>query len=187
MHTARSRRRALSLVLAAGALVSLSACGSDGVMTNGSTAATFGSHTVSTDAVQQAVTDINVADPQGTISGPQAALFLALEPRISKLASRYGATTTPSEVEQEFANRMPRGRTLSAAAIGVLRANTQATKLSRSQDPKAPAALQKLINSAEVKLNPRYGEFTTKDGLRAASANWIEPKSTAAQETPAQQ
>lgn len=179
MHTAWTRR-SVALALTAGSVVTLTACGSGGVMTNGSTAATLGAHTVSTSEVQHVVSDINTVDSQGGISGQQAAVLLVLEPEVSKIAARYGATTTDSEVDQEFSSRLPEGKKLNPATVRVLKSNAQLNKLVNGQNKQGAAKVTKLIKTADVQLNPRYGEFSAK-GVRNAPTNWIDAAASKAQ------
>lgn len=180
MHPAWTRRF-VALALTAGSAVALTGCGAGGVMTSGSTAATLGSHTVTTSDVQQAVTDINTVDTQGGITGQQAAVLLVLEPEVSKIAGRYGATTTESEVEQEYANRLPEGKSLNPATVSVLKSNAQLNKLANGQNKKGAAQVMKLVQNADIDLNPRYGEFSEK-GVRKAPTNWIDSAASKAQQ-----
>lgn len=172
MHTAWTRRSA-ALALTAGSVVALTGCGSGGVMTDGGTAATFGSYSVSTNEVQHAVSDINAVDSQNGITGQQAAVLMVLEPEVTKIAARYGARTTASEVDQEFTTRLPEGKSLNPATVRVLIANTQLNKLANSQNKRASSQVLKLIRTADIDLNPRYGEFSEK-GVRKAPTNWID-------------
>lgn len=169
---ARTTQRLVTAMAAAATTLTLAACGSEGVLTNGGTAATFGDYTVSTDEVSNAVTDINRFEQQAGITGQQAAVLLALEPEVSKLAARYGARMSASQVQEQYSTQMPRGVDLNDAAVRTLQSSAQLGALTNGKDPRGAQAAQKLITGADIELNPRYGEYN-KGNMSAASTNWI--------------
>ncbi|WP_018158244.1 hypothetical protein [Demetria terragena] len=165
--------RGVLATAAAGAALALTACGSDGVMNHGSTAATMGSYAVSTDEVQDAVSDITKYDKNSGITGQQAAVLMVLEPEITKVAARNNATVSPSQVREEYATQMPKGATLSDPAVRTILASVQLRALGAKGQAVATQT-QKLVTTADIDLNPRYGEFD-KGNMRPTAASWIKP------------
>lgn len=167
--------RAVSALGALTAVLALGACGSDGVLTDGSVAARSGATTVSTDQVQQALKDIAPLDSDGSFKGTQVAVLLALSPKLEQAASATGAGVSDDEIKEIF-RRVKVAP--SAAAINTVRASSVLNSMSTGTSQQQAAA-NRVLQNTDVTLNPRYGTYSKGGNVRAASANWIQPQASA--------
>lgn len=184
MATSRTGRRALGALAAVATATALTGCGTSGVFTDGGVAATYGDTTVSTTQVQDVVADLRSINPQTQISGQQAAVLLALAPAIGRIAAQNGAAISSSMVEQTFAQNGLRDA--SPATISMTRANGELGQLLQGRAA-GQEAINRLINTADVQLNPRYGSYAKGGAIGPAPTPWIRPDATAsAQPAPPQ-
>lgn len=176
MATSRTGRRALGALAAVAAATALTGCGTSGVFTDGGIAAKYGDTTVSTTQVQDVVADLRSINPQTQISGQQAAVLLALAPSINRLAAQQGVAISPSMVEQTFAQNGLRDP--DPATIAMTRANGELGQLLQGRAA-GQDAVNKLINTADVQLNPRYGSYAKGGAIGPAPTPWIRPDASA--------
>lgn len=155
---------------AAGAVVlgamTLTGCGSSSVIHNGSVAATYGDTTVTNTQVQQALTDVRKVNKD--FDAQSAVVFLALNPQLSKLAGQYGVATSATQAKAAFPATV---KNPSTSAVQVVQASMDFQNL-RSSEQGEPA-LEKLINTADVQLNPRYGTWKKGYGPTSTPGNWM--------------
>lgn len=155
---------------AAGAIVlgtlTVTGCGSSGLMHDGSVAATYGGTTVSNTHVQQALTDVRKVNKD--FDAQSAVVFLALNPRLSTLAGQYGVATSKAQATAAFPAAV---KNPSTAAIEVVQASMDFQNL-RSSAQGQPA-LDKLIATADVRMNPRYGTWKKGYGPTSLPGNWM--------------
>lgn len=155
---------------AAGAMVlgavTLTGCGSDGLIHDGSVAATYGDTTVTNTQVQQALTDVRKVNQD--FDAQSAVVFLALNPKLSQLAGQYGVATSKAQAQAAFPATV---KNPSASAVQVVQASMDFQNL-RSSEQGEPA-LGKLIGTANVQMNPRYGTWKKGYGPTSVPGNWF--------------
>ena len=161
------------------ATLTLTGCGG-GLMTDGSKAASYGDTTVTTQQVQDALSDLTKASPGG-VDGQTVAVFLALRPQLTALAGRYGIGVS----RDQAADSLTSVPDPSAAAIDTVQSNNALAAL--REDPRSQAAVQRLINEADIDLNPRYGTWVKGHGPGepAAKNNWLARVAATPTPTPA--
>ena len=155
----------VAATMAAGAMA-LSGCGSDSLIQNGYVAARFDGNTVSNQQVQDALIDVRKVN--AGFDSQSAAVFLALNPRLTELAGKYGVATSEAQAKAVFPTTVINP---SASAISVVQSSMDFQAL-RSSEQGQPA-LANLITSADVQLNPRYGTWKKGDGPTSTAPNWI--------------
>ncbi|TWP33475.1 hypothetical protein [Leekyejoonella antrihumi] len=176
MKSSSNARRSMRLTAVAGAAaiaVSLSACGTSGLMHSGDTAGSFDGTTVTTTQVQSAVKQIGTVS-QG-FDGESATAFMLLLPKLEQIGQKYGIAVSEAQVRAMF----PASMDLSSATVTTARGSVLFTKL--AQNAQAQPAVAKLLKTADVQLNPRYGQWVKGKGPTQDLAPWIKSatKSTA--------
>lgn len=170
--------RRLPAVAAALALAaSLTACGEDGVLRDGSVAATYGSTTVSTDQVQRALADLQAFAPDAQITGARTAVVLALAPTINRMAARHGVSMSQDEARRAFAEGRT-GRTPSAEALTALATESEVSRLVNGKAA-GQQEVNRVLDRADIELNPRYGQWRKGGAYGPAPADWIVPSAPA--------
>lgn len=175
-----SLSRAGALVTAAAVTLSVAGCG---VLDDGSKAASYQDNTVSTSQVQDAVRDIDAAAPTSGVTGQRVAILLALRPAVTDLAAKYGVGISTGDVENLFYQQgFPRSKTPSASAVQAIQTQNLLSNLGDS--PKGSPALTKLINGANIDLNPRYGTWKKGGQIGPASNDWLKTDPKTQQQQP---
>lgn len=173
-----SRSRQATVVTAAVVAVAVvSGCGAGGVFTDGSVAARNGGTTVTTEQVQTALRQIAPLDSEGTFKAPQAATLLALEPQVDRAARATGVGVSDDEVRQLFVR--VKVADPSPSAVAAVRTSSQISSLTRGTSQQM-AAIQRVLDTAKVELNPRYGRYAKGGEIARASTNWLKASDPAA-------
>ncbi|KYH45697.1 hypothetical protein [Branchiibius sp. NY16-3462-2] len=163
---------AIAATMAAGAMA-LSGCSSNSLIQNGYVAARFDGNTVTNQQVQDALLDVRKVNAQ--FDSQSAAVFLALNPQLSQLAGKYGVATSTAQAKAAFPATV---KNPSTSAISVVQSSMDFQAL-RSSEQGQPA-LAKLISTADVELNPRYGTWQKGVGPTSVAPNWISASPAAA-------
>lgn len=173
MTISRTRRRTVGGLTALTVVLGLSACGDQGVMHRGDTAATLGGNTVTTSEVQDALGDLQKIAPNANITGARVAAVLALAPRVNEVATAHGARISP---EQAKATLRESGSKVdpSQGALEVLATENELSKLVNGTSAQQNA-INRVLNSADVKMNPRYGQWGKGGSYGPAPTDWIVP------------
>lgn len=160
-------RRTMRVTTAGAALAvatALSGCG-----TSPGTAASYQGQKVSTEQVQDAVTDITAEAPSSNFDGTSAAVFMVLGTQMEQLAKKYGVYSSTDAAKAAF----KKVTDPSQAAIRTVQGSMHFAKLRESRQ--GGPALQRLFKDADVKLNPRYGTWKKGEGPVSQTGNWIKP------------
>lgn len=169
MKRSTRRTRLATATLAGGAALTLASCG---VLHDGGTAATYKDTTVSVEQVQDAVTDIRKVAPTAELDGQRAALLLALRPALAQLGARNGVGVSDAQITDSFHKQgFPQDQTPAASAVQVIQADGLLSGL--QENPAGAAALQKLLSTADIDLNPRYGTWKRGGQVGPAANNWL--------------
>lgn len=159
---------ALAALLLTGALT-LAGCGADGVMHDGSEAASSDGTSVSSSNLQQAVEQINAtAGGQTRITAAEVIPYVVLAPKFDALAARYNVGVSNDQIRSRFPGKELSQTTLDAYRANVIYATSQAST--------APAALaaagRRVISDSHITVNPRFGSLSS--GVVApAYADWL--------------
>lgn len=156
---------AVAATMAAGAMA-LSGCGSNSLVQNGYVAARYDGTTVTNEQVQDALIDVRKVNAD--FDSQSAAVFLALNPQLSQLAGKYGVATSAAQAKAAFPATV---KNPSTSAISVVQSSMDFQALRSSQQ--GQPALAKLISTADVQLNPRYGTWQKGTGPTSIAPNWI--------------
>lgn len=162
----------VAAVMVAGAM-SLTACGDNSVVQNGYVAARFDGNTVTNEQVQNALIDVRKVNAE--FDSQSAAVFLALNPQLTRLAGQYGVATSAAQAKAAFPATV---KNPSQSAIDVVQSSMDFQNL-RSSEQGQPA-LAKLISTADVQLNPRYGTWKKGVGPTSTVPNYISASPAAA-------
>lgn len=172
-----SRSRLATVVTSGVAVAVVSGCGTSGVFTDGSVAARNGTTTVTTDQVQTALQQIAPLDGEGSFKAPQAATLLALQPEVNRVARATGVGVSDDEVRELF--RRVKVDNPTPSAIGAVRTSSQISTLTRGTSQQM-SAIQRVLDTAKVELNPRYGRYGKGGEIAQASTNWLKTTDPAA-------
>ena len=162
--------RLTAVAAAAAVVVSLSACSSSGLMHEGKTAGSYDGRTVTNSQVQSAVDQIGKVSPG--FDGESATAFMLLLPDLEQIGHKYGIAVSEGQVRGMF----PKSMDLSDATVQAARGSVLFTQI--KQKPQALKEMQKLLKTAQVKLNPRYGQWEKGKGPQKALAPWIKANKT---------
>ena len=163
---------AVVATMAAGAMA-LSGCGSSKLIHDGYVAARFDGTTVTNEQVQDALIDVRKVNAD--FDSQSAAVFLALNPKLTALAGKYGVATSDAQAKAAFPATV---KNPSTSAVSVVQSSMDFQAL-RSSEQGQPA-LANLINTADVQLNPRYGTWQKGVGPTSVAPNWISASPTTA-------
>lgn len=172
-------RRTLGGLAALGLTLGLSACSSQGVWHHGGTAATLGDTQVGTAQVQTALDDLQALAPDAQITGSRVAAVLALTPSVNSIAEQHGASVTQAQARQAF-QQGETSRTPSQGALKVLATESELSKLVQGTSAQQ-SAITKLLNTADVQMNPRYGVWRKGGSYGPAATDWIVKSPTSTQ------
>jgi hypothetical protein len=185
----RRREVARKTVLAAVALVAvaaltLSGCGRSGV------AASVNGRTISVDRLQSAVASLRAADKQafGSVTDTQVLQVFLYGADAEHAASVAGKGISDDEVRQAVAaaaaqnnDKTSHPDRLNAAALEALRGNLAFSAL----DDTGKGDILKQLQSADIRVSPRYGTFNpTNLSITAPSPNWLQKPSPTATASP---
>ncbi|GAB3588520.1 hypothetical protein [Calidifontibacter terrae] len=155
-----------SLRVASAALAAVTGLGLAGCSNDGSVAASLGSTHVSSSEVQSAVDDITKEQPKSQFDPQSAIAYLVLGPSINDLAKKYGVFVSTAQAKAQFKTVEP-----SQAAVSTVQSNLNMGNLQNSAT--GSAAFGKLLKTAKVKMNPRYGQWVAGQGPNSGDGNWI--------------
>lgn len=158
----RRMMRVTTAVAALAVATALSGCG-----TSPGTAASYRGEKVTTEQVQDAVTDITKEAPSSNFDGTSAAVFMVLGPQMEQIAKKYGVYSSIDAAKAAFKTV----KDPSQSAIRTVQGSMHFSNLRESQQ--GGPALQKLFKDADVKLNPRYGTWKKGEGPVSQTGNWI--------------
>ncbi len=172
-------RRAVAIAALAVIGTALSACGSDQLFHNSTTAASRGGTQVSTEQVQQAVTQIRKAfgTSAAQFDARSAITYLLFADDFQQIAGKVGAAMSVGQARKEFAQRKVSNP--STAAVDALRSNIALNAIGRS--PQGSAEISRIVKAASVKINPRFGSWDGAKGVVDTTEPWIK----AAKKSPA--
>lgn len=169
---ARRTLLATGLVVAA---LALSGCGRSGL------AASVDDRKISVDTLQSAVASLRTADKQafGSVTDAQVLQVFLYGPYAEHAASVAGKGISDDEVRQAVAaaaaqnnDKTSHPDRLNAAALEALRGNLSFSQL----DDTVKSDILKQLQSADVKVSPRYGTYNRSNGsITASSPNWLQP------------
>lgn len=168
-------RRAVGIAALAVIVTGVSGCGSSQLFHDSNTAASYQGTSVSVEQVQDAVTQIKQAFGSGAsdFNSRAAITYLIFAKDFQRIAAEQGGAFSADQARQEFSQR--KVAEPSAAAISALRSNVALTNLGNSQA--GIAEVSKVVNSAKVDVNPRFGRWGGANGVLATSEPWIAGKS----------
>ncbi|AKU15938.1 hypothetical protein [Luteipulveratus mongoliensis] len=175
LPTTRRTPRLAGLALVAVTAMAVTGCG---VLEDGSTAATYNGNRVTTDQVQDAVKDIAKAEPNANFDAQTAAIFLALRPRLNQMATSYGVGVSRDQAARTLGLSGATG-----AGIDTVQANLAFGALNENAGGKV--ALAKLLQTADIDLNPRYGAWKKGGQPGPAANNWLKKPAAPAAAPPA--
>lgn len=166
-------RRAVGIAALAVSGFALSACGSDQLFHDSTIAASRGTTQVSTEQVQEAVTQIKKA------FGPSAAEFdarsaityLVFADDFQRIAGKAGGAISMGEARKEFTQRKLSDP--STAALNALRSNIALNAIGRS--PQGQQEIGRIVKEASVQVNPRFGKWDGVKGVIDPAQPWIVP------------
>ena len=167
-------RRAAGIAALAVTCTGLSACGSDQLFHDSSTAASRGSTQVSTEQVEQAVSQIKQAFGQNAadFDARSAITYLLFAGDLQRVAGKTGGAVSSTQAKQEFMQRKVANP--STAAVDALRSNLALNSISR--DPQGRAEITRIVKAASVQVNPRFGDWDGAQGVVDTSESWIVAK-----------
>lgn len=163
------RTRLAAGVAAAAVAVSLSAC-SQTLMHDGATAGSLGGTSVSTTQVQDAVDQIGKVAPG--FDGESATAFILLLPKLEQIGHKFGVTVSAADAKAA----LPHTPDPTNATVEAARGSLLFTKLQNL--PQGQQAIKKLLETADVQLNPRYGQWVKGKGPTKNLAPWIKQVAT---------
>lgn len=166
-------RAAVAAVTACCALT-LTGCGNDSVIHNGSDGVSFSGGSATAADLQTASVQITQALGQGTITPGDVATVLALGPAAVKLGQQHDVAVSETQIQSAY----PAVK-FNQTALQALQSNDLLSQLQTAD----PTGVATLLKTAQVTLNPRYGTWVAGQGAVAASEPWI--KSTPSSSAPA--
>lgn len=168
-------RRAVGIAALAVTVVGVSGCGSSQLFHDSTTAASYDGTSVSVQQVQDAVTQIKQAFGSGAsdFNSRTAITYLLFANDFQRIAAQQGGAFSAAQARQEFSQRNVTNP--SSAAVDALRSNVALTNLGNSQA--GVAQVTKVVNTAKVEVNPRFGRWGGANGVLATAEPWIAGKS----------
>ena len=167
-------RRAVGIAALAVIVTGVSGCGSSQLFHDSTTAATYDGTSVSTQEVQDAVTQIKQAFGSGAadFNSRTAITYLVFADDLQRIAAKSGGAFSAAQARQEFIRAKVANP--STGAIAALRSNVALTNLSNSQT--GIAEVTKVVQDASVQVNPRFGQWGGAKGVLTTSEPWISSK-----------
>jgi hypothetical protein len=174
MRRSEVARKTVLAGVAVVAALALSGCGRSGV------AASIDGRKISVDRLQSAVTSLRAADTKafGSVTDSQVLQVFLYGRYAERAASAAGKGISDDEVRSAVAaaatqnnDKTAHPDRLNADALEALRGNLAFAQL----DDTAKSAILKQLQSADVKVSPRYGSFNPANGsITAPSPNWLQ-------------
>lgn len=178
-----ARRTLLVTGLVVAAALALSGCGRSGL------AASVDDRKISVDTLQSAVDSLRAADSQafGSVTDTQVLQVFLYGPYAEHAASVAGKGISDDQVREAVAaaaaqnnDKTSHPDRLNAAALEALRGNLSFSQL----DDTVKGDILKQLQSADVKVSPRYGTYNRANGsITASSPNWLQPPAPTASAT----
>ena len=173
-HRSRVARMAAALTLAVAASFTVSACGAG--PGPGVAAVTDGQVIREADLDAIAADFAKVQGAQAPSRSDMVALLVA-RPYVMEALSGTGQALTEEGVRQLLSSELPEA---SDATVRYIQAATSQQRL----DQASAAQVQQAMASADIEVDPRYGEFDPNQGIVQPQENWIAPLDSQAPQTP---
>jgi hypothetical protein len=169
-----ARKTVLASAVVVAASLALSGCGRSGV------AASVDGRKISVERLQSAVSSLRAADKTafGNVTDTQVLQVFLYSRYAERAASAAGKGISDDEVRSAVAaaaaqnnDKTSHPNRLNADALEVLRGNLAFSQL----DDTAKTGILKQLQSADIKVSPRYGTFNRANGsITAPSPNWLQ-------------
>lgn len=167
-------RRAVGIAALAVLVTGVSGCGSSELFHDSTTAASYNGSSVSIDQVRQAVSQIKTAFGSGAadFNSQSAITYLLFANDFQRVAAQSGGAFSAAQARMEFEQRKVANP--STAAITALRSNIALGNI--GNNPQSSAEITKIVKSASVQINPRFGQWDGVKGVVATDQPWITAK-----------
>lgn len=160
----RARQGAIGAAATLALAVSVTGCAGQ----NPTAAATVNGQVISQAEVDEIARDPAMSSVGRQISSSGILLMLMARPFLTEAARRNGTMVSTSEVR---ALLPPSRSNPSQQTLEFL----QTTLIARKLPPRELTAVDEAFRSADITVNPRYGEFDPARGIVPATQNWLDP------------
>lgn len=175
MNAARARIRRAGVVATLALTTTLAVAGCSGAAPG--VAAVSDGQRVTESQIDDVVADFGRVQGAQAPTRAQIASGLALRPYFLDAFKGTGKIVSEQAIQTQIATQLPNASNTTLQYL-------QLSNLQQGMDQATSTKLTKLVEGADIQLNPRYGEWKPGKGFEPPAENWIVSSPTAAPTAP---